>query len=282
MPAVIYFIIFSYLPFYGIQIAFKDFKIFNGIWGSPWVGFENYRSVFSSGNFINVVKNTLLISAYHLFWGFPIPIIFALMLNEVKFVMYKRTIQTISYFPHFLSWVVFGGLIFRFFGSTGVVNDTLRNFDLPPIGFLSNPALFRSTLVGTAVLKSYGWSSIIYIAALSGINQDLYEAAKVDGAGKLRQLWHISLPGLRPTIVFLLIMNIGHILSAGFDQVYMLYNPAVYGVADIIDTYVYRIGLQQAQYEIATAVGLFKGVVSLILILSGNYIARKYEGRSLW
>jgi putative aldouronate transport system permease protein len=282
MPTIIYFFIFAYVPFYGLMIAFKDFQIFKGIWDSPWIGLDNFNYIFSSGKFWQVVVNTIQIHLYRLIAGFPIPILFALLLNEVRLMWFKRSVQTITYFPHFLSWVIFSGILINFIGPTGVINRILDMSGLETIDFLKNPGTFQALLVVTGILKEFGWGAIIYLAALSTIDPHLYEAARVDGATKLRQIWHVTLPGLRPTIVLLLVLNLGHLLDAGFDQIFMLYNPAVLDVADIIDTYVYRIGLLDANYEVATAVGLFKGVVGLILIVTANSIVKKLEGRSLW
>jgi putative aldouronate transport system permease protein len=279
---VIYLFVFEFVPFYGLTIAFKDFQVFKGIWASPWVGFDNFAYIFSSEKFPELLKNTILIHVYRLFFGFPVPILFALLLNEVRHMVFKRTVQTLTYFPHFLSWVIFGGVVINIIGPSGVVNLFMRNLGLEPIQFLTSTDLFRPVLVVTGILKEFGWHSIIYLAALSGIDPTLYEAAKVDGAKKLRQIWHVTLPGIRPMIILLLIINIGHIMNSGFDQIFNLYNPMVYKVADIIDTYVYRVGLQQGDYEVATAIGLFKGVVGMVLVIIANFLSRKLGGKSLW
>ncbi|WP_274362891.1 ABC transporter permease [Paenibacillus thermotolerans] len=282
LPAIAYFILFAYVPFYGLQIAFKDFQVFKGIWESPWVGFEHFGYIFSSEKFLQVIENTVVIHLYRLIAGFPVPILFALLLNELRLMWFKRSVQTITYFPHFLSWVVFSGIILNFIGPAGIINSVLASFGMERVNFLTDPDSFRSILVVTGILKEFGWGAIIYLAALAGIDPHLYEAAKVDGASKLRQIWHVTLPGLRPTILLLLVLDIGHLLDAGFDQIFMLYNPAVLDVADIIDTYVYRIGLLDANYEVATAVGLFKGAIGMALIIIANAIVKKWEGRSLW
>ncbi|RXZ80570.1 sugar ABC transporter permease [Paenibacillaceae bacterium] len=282
IPAIIYFIIFSYVPFYGLTIAFKKYMAFQGIWDSPWVGLDNFRYIFSSEKFLTVLKNTVLIHTYALIFGFPIPILFAILLNEVKNQLFKKTIQTVTYFPHFLSWVVFAGIVVNFVGPTGIINTILVNLGMQPLNFLTDTELFRPMLIITGIIKEFGWGAIIYLAAISGIDQELYEAARVDGAKRLRQIWHITLPGMRPIIILMFVLNLASILDAGFDQVFNLYNPAVYEVADIIDTYVYRVGIQSTDYSIATAVGIFKGVVSCVLIISANSMVRKWEGRSLW
>lgn len=282
LPAVIYFLVYSYAPFWGLQIAFKDFQVFRGVLASPWVGFEHFHDVFSSPKFPQVMLNTVLISIYRIVFGFPVPIICALLLNEVRQLWFKRTIQTVTYFPHFLSWVVFAGIIINVLGPTGALNALLHAVGLPQVNFLTNPSLFRADLVGTGIWKEFGFSTIIYLAALGSIDPQLYEAVMVDGAGKLRQIWHVTLPGLRPVMGVLLVLSIGSLLDAGFDQVFNLYNGAVLQVGDIIDTYVYRIGLLDSQFEFATAVGIFKGVVGLILVVSANYILRKFGQRSIW
>ncbi|MCZ8511651.1 ABC transporter permease subunit [Paenibacillus filicis] len=280
-PTLLYFLIFSYLPFYGLQLAFKDFKVFSGIWASNWVGFKHFHELFSSPVFPQLLGNTLTISVYRIVFGFPVPIVFALLLNEVKHYFFKRSVQTVTYFPHFLSWVIYGGIVIDFFGPTGSITTLLKGWGIQ-LNVMNDPALFRPMLVATGTLKEFGWGAIIYLAAIAGIDPHLYDAAKVDGARKLRQIWHITLPGIRPTIVLLLILQMGHILDAGFEQVFMLYNGAVLGVADIIDTYVYRVGLLDAKYEIATAVGLFKGAVGAVLIVTANYFIRKLGEKSIW
>ncbi|WP_227871997.1 ABC transporter permease [Paenibacillus albus] len=282
LPTIIYFAIFTYAPFYGITIAFKDYKIIAGIMDSPWVGFKHFESMFTSEKFPTLLKNTVIISMYRLFFGFPVPILFALMLNEVRHMLFKRFIQTITYFPHFLSWVVFAGIIYNFIGPSGIINLVLVNLGMDKFNFTTNPDVFRSLIVITAILKDFGWGAIIYLAALAGIDSQLYEAAKIDGAGKMRQIWHITLPGIRPIIALLFCLQLAGILDAGFDQIFMFLNPALYDVGDIIDTYVYRLGILQSQFELSTAVGLFKGVIGMILIITANSIIRRMGEKSLW
>ncbi|MFC7623427.1 ABC transporter permease [Microlunatus sp. GCM10028923] len=282
LPTIVYFVIFAYAPMVGLQIAFKDFKVFAGMWKSPWVGFEHFQTLFGSEKFPQLIRNTLLISVYRIVFGFPVPIIFALLLNEVRRVWFKRGVQTVTYFPHFLSWVVFAGIVVNLLGPTGILNTLIVEAGGERINFLTNPDTFRSVLVLTGILKEFGWGAIIYLAALSGIDPQLYEAARVDGAGKLRQIWHVTLPGLRPVMAVLLVLSLGNLLDAGFDQVFQLYNGAVLEVGDIIDTYVYRVGLLDAQFELATAVGLFKGVIGLIMIVSANQVLKKMGQRSVW
>lgn len=282
LPTIVYFVVFAYVPMIGLQIAFKDFKVFSGMWESPWVGFEHFQTLFASDKFPELIRNTLLISLYRIVFGFPVPIIFALLLNEVRRMWFKRSVQTVTYFPHFLSWVVFAGIIVNIFGPTGIVNTLVVDAGGDRINFLTNPDTFRSVLVLTGIMKEFGWGAIIYLATLSGIDANLYEAARVDGASKLRQIWHVTLPGLRPVMAVLLVLSLGNLLDAGFDQVFQLYNGAVLEVGDIIDTYVYRVGLLDAQFELATAVGLFKGVVGLVMILAANFVLRRMGQRSIW
>ncbi len=282
LPTIVYFVVFAYLPMIGLQIAFKDFKVFSGMWASPWVGFEHFQAMFASEKFPELLRNTLLLSLYRIVFGFPVPIIFALLLNEVRRMWFKRTVQTVTYFPHFLSWVVFAGIVVNILGPTGIVNTLLIDSGGDRINFLTNPDTFRSVLVLTGIMKEFGWGAIIYLAALAGIDSTLYEAARVDGAGRLRQIWHVTLPGLRPIMAVLLVLSLGSLLDAGFDQVFQLYNGAVLDVADIIDTWVYRVGLLDAQFELATAVGLFKGVVGMVLIVTANQVLRRMGQRSLW
>jgi putative aldouronate transport system permease protein len=282
LPAIIYFIIFAYVPLYGLQLAFKDFQVFRGMWESPWVGFKHFETLFTGEKFPELLRNTLLISFYRLVFGFPVPILFALLLNEVRHIWFKRSVQTVTYFPHFLSWVVMAGIVFNLLGPTGIINSLLRDAGWNPVNFLANPDLFRINLVLTGILKEFGWAAIIYLAALPGIDPQLYESAKVDGAGKLRQIRDITLPGLRPVMAVVLVLALGTLLDAGFDQVFMLLNGAVLEVGDIIDTYVYRVGLLEAQFEIATAVGLFKGVTGMVMIIAANSMLRRFGERSIW
>jgi len=282
IPAIAYFVVFAYIPFYGLTIAFKKYIAFKGVWDSPWVGLDNFRYLFTSDKFFGVLKNTIVIHMYSLIFGFPVPILFAILLNEVKVMWFKKTVQTVTYFPHFLSWIVFGGIVVNFVGPTGVINIILTNMGFEPLQFLTDTALFRPMLIVSGILKEFGWGAIIYLAAIAGIDSSLYEAARVDGAKRLRQIWHITLPGMRPIIVLMFVLNLASLLDAGFDQVFNLYNNSVYEVADIIDTYVYRIGILSNDYSLATAVGIFKGVVSCVLIISANSLVKRWEGRSLW
>jgi putative aldouronate transport system permease protein len=282
LPTIIYFFMFSIVPYYGLSIAFKDFSPFIGIADSKWVGLKHFERIFANPDFYRLLKNTILIHMYKLFFGFPVPILFALLLNEVKHVLFKRSVQTITYFPHFLSWVVYGGIVVTFLTPSGVINAILKSLEMTPINFLIDKDFFRPILVVTAIMKDFGWSAIIYLAALAGVNPELYQQAKVDGANRLQQMFNVTLPGILPTISLMLIINLSNILDAGFEQIFVLMNPTVFEVGDIIDTYVYRMGLERGQFSLATAVGLFKGIIGFVLIVSANALLRKLDQRSIW
>lgn len=275
LPGFLLLLVFSYFPLYGILIAFKDFKISTGVWASPWVGLKHFEMLFSDYEFLLALKNTLVISVLKLVIGFPMPIILAILINEIRFIRYKKTLQMFSYLPHFFSWVVLGGMITQMFSATGPVNTLLSyvGFD-EPVPFFSDPTMFLVLLIVTAIWQSVGWNSVIYIAAITGVDHSLYEAAEIDGAGKLRQVLSITIPSIAPTIITLFILNLGQVVNAGFDQIYNLYNPVVYEVSDIIDTLVLR-KMQTMNYSFGTAVGLFKSVVGLVLILGTNFIVKK-------
>jgi putative aldouronate transport system permease protein len=276
LPAVILIFLFKYMPMYGVIIAFKDYNVMEGVWHSDWVGFQYFRELFMFDEFPRVVRNTVMISLMKLLIGFPIPIVLALLLNELKFVKFKRMVQTITYLPHFISWVIIGGLAIDMLSpSSGIINRIIELLGFQPIFFMSNERIFRWILVGSDVWKEAGWGAIIYLAALLGINDELYQAATVDGANRFRQIWHISLPGLKSTIIIILLLRIGYILDAGFEQVLVMYNPTVYDVADIIDTYVFRVGLGSMQFGLTTAAGLFKSVIGCVLLITANAFARK-------
>ena len=285
LPVVIYFFIFKYIPMGGIVIAFKDFIVTKGIFGSEWIGLENFEKAFRLGTFRRSITNTLTISGLKLLFGFPAPIILALMLNEVTHLRFKKTVQTISYLPHFLSWVVLAGMFQQLLSpNNGPVNAVLRDvFGVKEsIYFLGSNDYFRGTLVATDLWKNVGWSSILYLATIAGIDPTLYEAATVDGATRWQCTRYITIPSLVSTIVIMLILNIGSIMDAGFDQVFNLYNSAVYKTGDIIDTYVYRYGLGEMKYSFATAVGLFKNVIAFVLVLGTNLVARRISGEGIW
>ena len=282
LPVVAYYLIFCYAPMYGIIIAFKDFAPMKGIMGSSWVGFLYFKQFFTSIYAFRTITNTLLLSLYSLLWGFPAPILLALLLNEVKNVIFKKTVQTITYLPHFISLIVVCGLIVDFTQQQGLINNIITFFGGQRLPFLQKPEWFRTMYISTDIWQSVGWNSIIYLAALAGVDQQLYEAASIDGAGRWKQTIHITLPGIAPTIIILLIMDIGHLMSVGYEKVILLYNPLTYSTADIISSFVYRMGLQQFNYGYATAVGLFNSAVNLLLLVAANSISRKVSETSLW
>lgn len=283
-PGLLYFIIFRYIPMYGVVIAFQDFKISKGIWGSEWVGLEQFHKLFRGLSFPSVFKNTVIISLYKLIFGFPAPIILALLLNEVKNQGFKKITQTIVYLPHFISWVILAGLVSMFLHpDSGLVNEVVKLFNNGRgIDFLVSKKYFRGILVITDIYKGVGWGSIVYIAAISSIDSTIYEAAMMDGANRFKQMWYITLPELKSTIITMFILNMGGILNAGFEQILLLYNARVYDVADIIDTYVYRNGIQSGNYSMSTAAGLFKSVISMGLIIITNKIAHMLDEDGLW
>ena len=284
IPVVLYFFVFKYIPMGGIIMAFKDYKVSLGIFGSEWNGFENFTKVFATNTFLRSVKNTLEISLLRIVIGFPVPIILALLLNEVNSEKFKKSVQTITYLPHFISWVVLAGLFEQLLSpSNGAVNSILNTlFGMEPIYFLGDNDYFRGTLIVTAIWKGAGWSSILYLAAITGIDPSLYEAARCDGATKLQCTRYITLPCIAATITVMLILEIGGILDAGFDQVFNLYNTAVYETADIIDTYVYRVGIGDMKYAQGTAVGLFKNGIGFLLVICTNWITKRINGNGIW
>lgn len=283
LPGLLYLIIFKYVPMYGTVIAFQDFNIFDGIAGSKWVGIQHFQKLFQSQEFYSVFRNTLFISFYKIFFLFPFPIFVAVVLNEVKNMFFKRSIQTVIYLPHFLSWVIISGLFINILSpSGGLVNNILEAFGVKPISFMMDNHFFRGVLVFTAGWKETGWNAIVYIAAIAGIDYELYEAASMDGAGRIRQIIHITLPGIASTIVLMFILRLGMILEAGTEQILMMYNPVVYEVGDVIGTYVYRMGLGKVDYSFSTAVGLFNSVVGFIMVITGNAVSKKLINRSIW
>ncbi|WP_216628121.1 ABC transporter permease [Paenibacillus germinis] len=277
VPVLLYYIIFEYGPLYGVQIAFKDYRIRDGIMGSQWVGFKHFIYLFTaSPDFFRIMKNTLVLSFYHIVFGFPAPIVLALLFNEIRIEVFKRITQTISYLPHFLSWVVLSGLLITILSpTTGTVNQLLSMIGMKPIYFLGDPQYFRFTLIVSSIWKEVGWGTIIYLATIANVDPAQYEAAIVDGANRWKQTLHITLPGIIPVITIMFIFRIGAVLNAGFDQVLNMYSPNTYSVADILDTYVYRTGLTQLQYSLTAAVGLFKNIVAFGLVLLTNYVVKK-------
>lgn len=284
VPAMIFFTIFCYVPMYGVTLAFKDFKILEGIWNSPWVGMKYFKQAFEDPYFLKTLSNTVIISFYKLLIGFPMPILFALLLNEIQSMRFKKLVQTVSYLPYFMSWVIMGSIFFSLLSLQGPVNQLLELFGFEKIMFMGESSVFRGVLVATDVWKNFGWGSILYIAAISGIDQEMYEASRLDGANRLQNAWYITIPSILPVICINLILSLSGILNAGFDQVFNMYSEVVYDVADIIDTYVYRLGLKSMQYSLSTAVGLFKSVIGLVMILIVNAIIRRIGGKenALW
>ncbi|MEC0227245.1 ABC transporter permease subunit [Paenibacillus alba] len=283
IPGIAFLLLFKYTPMYGIIIAFKDFNIFEGMSASPWVGWKHFEKLISSASFLQVFQNTLLISVYKIVFLFPLPIIIAILLNELKHIAFKRSVQTVIYLPHFLSWVIVSGLFIDLLSTNGgIVNKMIVALGGEPIRFFLDSHIFRSVLVASAGWKDLGWNTIIYLAALAGIDPGLYESAKMDGANRWKQIIHITLPGLLPIILLMFILRLGYVLEAGTEQVLVMYNPSVYNVADVIGTYVYRIGLGEQDYSFSTAVGVFESVVAFILIISGNSLSRKFFGRGIW
>lgn len=284
IPSVVLLLCFSYLPMAGIVIAFQKFIPAKGLFGDQkWIGFENFEYIFNLPNFSSVLRNTLVIAVAKIIFNLLIPIIVAILINEVKKNNIKRCIQTAIYLPHFLSWVVLGGIFIDLLApGEGLVNQMIVALGGEPIFFLGDNKWFPITLVVTEVWKSFGYGTIVYLAAITGIDPSLYEAAQVDGAGRLRQTWHITLPGMRMVIVLLMVLSLGNVLNAGFDQVFNLYSPPVYASGDIIDTFVYRIGLLEAQFGVATAVGLFKSAISLVLVSTSYGLAIKFADYQLF
>lgn len=276
VPGFVVFFIFNYVPIAGLSMAFEDFNMLDGFFKSPWVGFDNFRRLFESKDFLIVLKNTFVIATLKIVFAFPAPIIFALLLNEINCLKFKKTVQTCSYLPHFFSWVILGGIIKQLFANGGAVNDILKSLGIvsESVPFFSNGIWFIVLLVITHMWQTFGWSSILYISTISGIDESLYEAARIDGAGKFKQAVKITLPLLMPTIITMLILNMGNLLNAGLDHVYNLYNLTVYKYADILDTYVLR-RMQSMDYSLSTAAGLFKSVVALAFVVAANKISVK-------
>lgn len=281
LPALAFLILFKYLPMWGIRIAFQDYNIFDPA-GSPWVGLENFQELISSKDFFTVLRNTLIISFYKIAILFPMGVVVALILNEVRSMWYKKTVQTIIYIPHFLSWIVVAGIFTSILSTTnGLVNLVIKTFGGEAVNFIT-PQWFQAVIVFSAGWKEVGWNAIVFIAAIAGVSQEMYEAARIDGAGRLRQIWSITLPSILPTVVLMFILRIGSIMNAGTEQILAMYNPVVYEVGDVIGTYVYRIGLGKMDYSFSTAVGLFESLVGFILVMFGNWFSRKFTGSSIW
>lgn len=282
-PVLLYFIVFCYIPMFGNIMAFEDYSVGKGFLHSEWVGVQMVQGIFQFRIFRKTDKNTLLISIYSLIIGFPIPIIFALLLNEIKDGPFKRVTQTISYLPHFISVVVVVGLLFNFLSPIdGVVNVLLKSMGKDAINFMSEPGWFRTLYIGSNIWQNFGWDSIIYLAALSSVDPQLYEAAQIDGAGKFKQMLHVTLPAIMPTIIILLIMNVGNIMNVGFEKIILMYSPATYETADVISTYVYRRGILGSQFSFSASVGLFNSVINFALLFTVNKISNRVSEISLW
>jgi putative aldouronate transport system permease protein len=280
---VAYIIIFKYVPMYGVTIAFKNFNMGKGILGSEWNNFKHFKVLFSSYTFYRVLRNTVIISLQRIVFEFPAAILFALILNELRSIKFKKVVQTVSYLPYFMSWVVLAGIINEILSpQRGIINIIIIKLGGEPIYFLTEKRLFRSILVVTNIWRSVGWGAIIYLAALSAINPSLYEAAEIDGANRFQKMMHISIPSILPVVVIMFIIKLSYILKAGFDQIFNLYNPLVYEVADIFDTYVYRVGLVDVRFDYSTAVGFFMNVVGLVFVVGSNMIIRKYSEYGIW
>ncbi|MGC9469582.1 MAG: ABC transporter permease [Anaerolineae bacterium] len=282
LPALALLVVFRYLPMYGVTIAFKDYDFMKGVSESSWVGLKHFRELLGAREFRRILTNTVLISVYRFVFQFPIPIILALLINEVVNRVFKRTVQTVTYLPHFLSWVVVGSLVRDLLSpNTGLVNDALGMIGLGPVTLMKKE-YFRWIVVASDAWKESGWSAIIYLAAITAINPQLYEAAIVDGANRWRQIWHITLPGISSTIVFVVLLRIGSLMATNVEQILMLYNPLVYATGDVIGTYVYRVGLGRLKFSYTTAVGLFQSLTGFVLLLVANSLARKYTENSMW
>jgi putative aldouronate transport system permease protein len=283
---LLYLIIFKYLPMWYVMIAFKKYSIVQSIWEMPWAknhGFEYFIKAFKSNDFIRALKNTITLNLKDLIFGFPVPIIFALILNELRLKRFKKTVQTITYMPHFLSWVIIYGLALQLFApSTGFVNLLINKLGFESVPFLNNSSTWVKTYIGLGIWQSFGWNSIIYLAAIAGVSPELYEAASVDGAGRFQKMWHITLPGIKPTIVVLLIMALGNIIGSGFDRPFAMQNKLVMDAAEVLATYVYKVGIKGLQFSLTTAVGLFQSLVNVIFLLGANFLSRKLGERGIW
>ncbi|OGO79981.1 MAG: hypothetical protein A2Y21_00760 [Clostridiales bacterium GWC2_40_7] len=284
LPALTLLVIFHYIPLYGVIMSFKDFSPFKGIVGSRWVGVSNFSYFLLDENFWRVMRNTLVINLYQLILGFPIPVIFALLLNELTPARFKKFIQTVSYLPYFISWVVAAGIVVSILSPEGgILNVFLqRVFGMEPVYFMTKEIYFRGIVVISGIWKGFGMSAVYYLATLTSIDPELYEAARMDGAGRWKQTWHVTLPGIKTIAIVLLVLQIGSIVNIGFEQIFLLYNPMVYNVGDVISTYTYRLGIEQTRYSLTTAIGFTQSIVNFILVFSANRLSRKIAGWSLW
>ncbi|MCM2997482.1 sugar ABC transporter permease [Paenibacillus cellulositrophicus] len=283
LPGLLYFLIFKYVPMWGVLLAFQNYQPFTGFWKSEWVGFEHFRLFFENPEFFMLLRNTLLLSFYNLIFFFPAPIILALLLNEVRLAFFKRTIQTMIYVPHFISMVIVASLTYVFLTTEGgTVNELLFQYTGNKIQFLSDPSWFRPMIILQTIWKECGWGTIIFLAALAAVDVEQYEAATIDGANRWRQIWHVTLPAIRSTIVILLILRMGSVLDNGFEQIYLMLNPLNRTVGEVFDTYVYAMGITQGAFSYSTAVGLFKSIVGVTLVLGTNWLAKKFGESGLY
>lgn len=283
LPMFLYYLIFSYIPMSGVVIAFQNFTIKNGLFNSQWVGFEWFQQFFSSMFFPRLIRNTILISFFSLLFGTPVSIIFALMLNELRNGLFKRFVQSVSYFPYFISTVVVVGILINFLNPVdGIINTLIKSTGKPAVEFMTDPAWFRFVYIASGIWQGFGWGAVLYIGAISSIDPQLYEAARIDGAGRYGQLWHITLPGIRPVFITLMLLSMGNILNVGFEKIILMYSPSTYETADVISSYVYRSGIADARYSYATAVGLFNSVVNTAFILISNWVSKRTMGVYLW
>lgn len=276
LPGVVLLFMFCYVPMGGIVMAFQNFVPAKGLWNSEWVGLKNFTRLFTLPGIGDVFWNTIVISIAKIILGIIVPVIFAILLNEAKNIGFRRVVQTVVYLPNFISWVILGTVFKQVFGMYGPVNNVITSLGFPELSFLTNGSLFRGLLIGTDVWKNFGFGTIVYLAAILGISPQLYEAARMDGATRWQRIWHVTLPGMKPTIVLMATLALGNVLNGGFEQILNMYNTMVYDKADIIDTFVYRMGLVNVQYSLATAVGLLKSVISAVLIILAHYLAEKF------
>jgi len=282
-PTIIWLLLFLYKPMYGLQIAFKDYSVFRGIADSPWIGWDHFETLFGSEQFLRALRNTIYISLLSLLFGFPAPIILALMFNEIYQQWFKKTAQTIVYLPHFISSVIIAGIVITAFSpSAGIVNTVIGWLGFDPVYFLTKPEWFRPIFVGTTIWQEAGFQSIVYLAAIAGVSPTLYESAVVDGASRWQMMWKITLPSIMTTIIIMLIIRIGNMLEVSFEMIILLYQPATYETADVINTYIYRQGIQGGQYDFAAAAGLFNAVVAFVLVMTANALSKRYSRTSLW
>ena len=282
-PMIIWLLLFLYKPMYGLQVAFKDYSIFKGVAASPWIGFEHFETLFNSDQFLRALKNTFIISFYTLLIGFPVPILVALMFNEILNQWFRKTSQTIVYLPHFISSVIIAGIVITAFSpSAGIVNTIIKFFGGDPVYFLTKPEWFRPIFIGTGIWQEAGFQSIVYLAAIAGVSPTLYESAVVDGANRWQMMWKITIPSILPTILIMLIIRIGNLLEVSFEMIILLYQPATYETADVVNTFIFRQGLQGGRYDFAAAAGLFNAVVAFVLVMGANSISKRYSRTSLW